>query len=81
MYNLGETGGDEENEPEGTLLASTTVTNYTCDRQQTSRVFFDKPVLLSADHWYLAYVAISSPQGASSDAGSSGQASVSGPEK
>ena len=81
MYDLGEAGGEEEAEPEGNLIASIVVADYTCDRQQTYRVFFDKPVLLTADHWYLAYAAIASPMGASSDAGSSGQAGVSGPEK
>ena len=45
------------------------------------RILFEKPVLLTADHWYTAFAAISSPSGASSDAGSSGQREIQGPEK
>ena len=36
-------------------------------------MLFEKPVLLTADHWYTAVACVSSPSGASSDAGSSGQ--------
>ena len=79
VFDLGENGGAQENN--GTLLASHTETGYTCERMQTYRVLFDKPVLLTAKHWYLAYAAISSPVGASSDAGSSGQQEVQGPDK
>ena len=45
------------------------------------RMLFEKPVLLSADHWYTAVAVVSSPSGASSDAGSSGQREITGPEK
>jgi len=79
VFDLGESGGDSE--PEGTLLASQTEMGYSCERQQTYRVMFDKPVLLVADHWYVAYAAVSSPSGASSDAGSSGQSELQGPDK
>ena len=79
VFDLGENGGDSE--PEGPLMASHTETGYTCERQQTHRVLFDKPILLTADHWYVAWAAVSSPSGASSDAGSSGQNEVHGPDK
>ena len=37
------------------------------------RMLFEKPVLLTADHWYTAVACVSSPSGASSDSGSSEQ--------
>ena len=79
VFDLGEGGATSEGE--GTLLASHTETGYTCERMQTYRVLFDKPVLLTADHWYVAFAAVSSPAGASSDAGSSGQQEVQGTDK
>ncbi len=79
MYDLGEGGGDAETE--GTLLASHNEVGYTCEKQQTCRVLFDKCVLLVADHWYVAFAGVSSPSGASSDAGSSGQNTVQGHDK
>ena len=79
MWDLGETSG--ESETEGTLLASHSETGYTCEKQQTCRVLFDKCVLLTADHWYVAHASVSSPSGASSDAGSSGQNTVTGQDK
>ena len=79
MYDLGESGGD--NEEEGTLLSSYTEKGYSCERQQTFRVLFEKPPLLTANHWYVAYAAVMSPSGASSDAGSSGQSEVQGHDK
>ena len=79
MFELGE--GGSTSETDGTVLASHTETGYTCDRMQTHRVLFDKPVLLTPDHWYVAYAAVSSPVGASSDAGSSGQQEVQGTDK
>ena len=45
------------------------------------RMLFEKPVLLTADHWYTAVACVSSPSGASSDAGSSGQREIMGPER
>ena len=45
------------------------------------RMFFEKPVLLTVDHWYTAVACVSSPSGASSDAGSSGQREITGPER
>ncbi len=79
MYDIGENGGEVETE--GTLLASHQEVGYTCEKQQTFRVLFDKCVLLTANHWYVAYAGISSPSGASSDAGSSGQNLFQGPDK
>ncbi len=79
VFDLGESGGDSETE--GTLLASYTETGYTCERQQTYRVLFDSPALLKANNWYVAWAAVSSPSGASSDAGSSGQAEVQSSDK
>lgn len=79
VFDLGENGGTSETD--GTLLASHTESEYNCSRMQTYRVLFDKPILLSADHWYAAYAAVSSPAGASSDAGSSGQQEVQGADK
>lgn len=79
VFDLGEFGGD--NETEGTLLASHSEVGYTCERQQTCHILFDKPVLLTADNWYVAFASISSPSGASSDAGSSGQSEIQGPDK
>ena len=54
---------------------------YSCEKQQTYRIFFDKPVMLFAEHWYVVRASVSSPGGTSSDAGSSGQASVQGPDR
>lgn len=79
LFDIGENGGTSESD--GTLLASTKETGYTCDRMQTYRVLFEKPVLLVPDHWYVAFAAISSPVGASSDAGSSGLQEVQGSDK
>lgn len=79
MYDIGEDGGDVETE--GTLLASHHEIGYTCAKQQTSRILFEKCVPLTANHWYVAYAGISSPSGASSDAGSSGQNVMQGPDK
>ena len=79
MFDIGEGGGTSETE--GSLLASHSETGYTCDRMQTYRVLFDKPVLLTPDHWYVAYAAITSPVGASSDAGSTGLQEVQGSDK
>ena len=45
------------------------------------RMLFEKPVLLTADHWYVAVALVSSPSGASSDAGSSGKKDIQGPER
>lgn len=45
------------------------------------RILFEKPVLLTANHWYTAVAVVSSPSGASSDAGSSGQREIQGPER
>lgn len=79
LFDIGENGGTSESD--GTLLASNKETGYTCDRMQTYRVLFEKPVLLIPDHWYVAFAAISSPVGASSDAGSSGLQEVQGSDK
>ena len=79
VYELGEGGGDVE--VEGSLLATHNEVGYTCEKQQTCRILFDKCVLLKADHWYVAFASISSPSGASSDAGSSGQNTVQGSDK
>ena len=79
VFDIGENGGEVESE--GTLLASHMELGYTCERQQTCHIFFPKPVLLKADNWYVAYAAVSSPSGSSSDAGSSGQAEIVGPDK
>ncbi len=76
MYELGSNGG--ESETDGTLLTSQTESGYSCEKQQTYRVLFDKPALLQADHWYVACASITSPSGSSSDAGSSGQAVLTG---
>ena len=46
-----------------------------------SRLLFEKPVLLTAGHWYTAVALVASPSGASSDAGSSGQREMVGPER
>jgi len=79
VLELGPSGDDSETE--GTQLTSQTETGYSCDKQQTYRVFFDKPVLLQADHWYIVCASITSPGGSSSDAGSSGQAEIMGSDK
>lgn len=79
MYDIGE--GGAEVEIEGTLLTSQAETGYSCEKQQAYRILFDKPVLVQADHWYVVCASISSPSGSSSDAGSSGQSEIVGPDK
>lgn len=78
VFELGESPDPED---EGTLLASGEERGYRCDKTKTFRLLFEKPVLLKADWWYVAHVAVSSPSGASTDAGSSGMANITGPEK
>ena len=78
VYEIGEL---PDPEGEGSLLGSAEERSYTSERTKTCRLLFDKPVLLTAGRWYVAYAAITSPTGASSDAGSSGQHSVTGPDK
>ena len=79
VFDLGESGG--ENETEGMQLASQSEIGYSCEKQQTYRILFDKPVMLMAGHWYVAYASVSSPSGSSSDAGSSGQNEIQGQDK
>lgn len=76
-----ELGQSSDPETEGTLLASAEEKGYSCERNKTYRLLFDRPVVLMADNWYIAHVMIVSPSGASTDAGSSGQSQVSGPDK
>ena len=54
---------------------------YSCEKQQTYRILFDKPIMLVADQWYVVCASISSPSGSSSDAGSSGQTEIQGQDK
>ena len=68
-------------EAEGTQMAVQSENGYSCEKQQTYRIFFDKPVMLLADHWYVAACSVSSPSGSSSDAGSSGQNEIQGQDK
>lgn len=79
MFALGDGGGDSETE--GTLMATQLENGYSCEKQQTYRIFFDKPVMLLADHWYVVCSSVSSPSGSSSDAGSSGQSEIQGQDK
>ena len=79
MFDIGAGGGDAETE--GTLMSSQQENGYSCEKQQTYRVFFEKPVMLFADHWYVACVSVSSPSGSSSDAGSSGQTEIQGQDR
>lgn len=79
VFDLGADGGDSE--ADGSLMASQSETGYTCEKQQTYRIFFEKPVMLLADHWYVACASVSSPSGSSSDAGSSGQNEIQGQDK
>ena len=62
-------------------MASQSEVGYSCEKQQTYRVFFDKPLMLLADHWYVASASVSSPSGSSSDAGSSGQNEITGQDR
>lgn len=78
VFELGESADPEG---EGNLLGSGQEKAYHCDRTKTYRLLFEKPVLLKADWWYVAYAAISSPSGASTDAGSSGLSSIIGPDR
>ena len=78
VYEIGES---PDPEGEGTLLGSAEERSYTSERTKTCRLLFDKPVLLTGGRWYVAYAAVTSPTGASSDAGSSGQQNVTGPDK
>lgn len=78
VYEIGES---PDPEGDGTLLGSAEEKSYTCERSKTCRLLFDKPVLLTAGRWYAAYASVNSPTGASSDAGSSGQSSVTGSDK
>ena len=78
VFELGESADPEG---EGNLVASGQERSYRCDRTKTYKLLFEKPVLLKADMWYIAYAAIASPSGASTDAGSSGQNTVTGPDK
>ena len=48
---------------------------------RSNRILFDKPVMLMAGHWYVAYASVSSPSDSSSDAGSSGQNEIQGQDK
>ena len=79
MFDLGANGGEVE--VEGSLMGTQSETGYSCEKQQTYRIFFEKPVMLLANHWYVAMSLISSPSGSSSDAGSSGQSEIQGQDK
>lgn len=79
VYEIGENGGEVETE--GTLMTSQTDIGYSCEKQQTYRILFDKPVLVMADHWCVVCASITSPSGSSSDAGSAGQAEIIEPDK
>jgi E3 ubiquitin-protein ligase MYCBP2 len=62
------------------LVVSTEEKGYSCERNKTFKSLFEHPVVLVANNWYLAHIKITSPSGASTDAGSSGQAQVTGPD-
>ena len=62
-------------------MTSQSEVGYSCEKQQTYRVLFDKPILAHADHWYVVCASVSSPSGISSDAGSSGQSEVTGQDR
>ncbi len=79
VFDLGMNGGDLETE--GTLMATQSENGYSCEKQQTYRLFFEKPVMLLAEQWYVALSCVSSPSGSSSDAGSSGQSELQGQDK
>ena len=49
-----------------TLLPVASLRIQLQEKQQTYRILFDKPVMLMADHWYVAYASVSSPSGSSS---------------
>ena len=76
---MGDSGGDFESE--GSLMTSQAELGYSCEKQQTYRILFDKPIMLVADQWYVVCASISSPSGSSSDAGSSGQTEIQGQDK
>lgn len=76
-----EIGSSADPETEGTLLVTAEEKGYSCERNKTYRLLFDRPVVLLADHWYVVHVMIVSPSGASTDAGSSGIAQATGPDK
>ena len=55
--------------------------NFSGGKAKTHRILLDKPVLLSADKWYLIHIKMVSDSGASSGAGSSGLQQVTGTDK
>ena len=73
--------GETPEEGEGTVIVSAEEKGYTCERNKTYKLLFERPVVLLAYHWYSVHAMIVSPSGASTDAGSSGMGETTGPDK
>ena len=63
------------------LVASGEEKGFTGGKGKTSRVILDKPIIISAEKWYMVTIKMSSDSGASSGGGTSGMNQVTGPDK
>jgi len=72
---LGKGGGDKEPTGKLTVLAQHKEDTYKTESKEIKKVFFNSPVALKANYWYMVKVCISGP---SSDAGGDGKDSVTG---
>lgn len=68
LFDIGYDGG--EIEKDGDLIIETDSVFYECPPRQKYQIFFDDPILIHSNRWYVIWAAISGP---SSDCGSSGQ--------
>lgn len=71
LYDIGFEGG--EIEKEGDLITETDIINYECLSKQKFQAYFDEPILVQANRWYVVCAWINGP---SSDCGSNGQTFV-----
>ena len=75
MYDLGKSGGDKEPTGKLTILAQHKEDAYKTESKEIKKVFFNAPVALKANFWYMVKVCITGP---SSDAGGDGKESITG---
>nr|XP_027195486.1 E3 ubiquitin-protein ligase MYCBP2-like [Dermatophagoides pteronyssinus] len=71
IYDIG--FDSSEIERDGDLLSETDIIHYECLPRQKYQIFFDEPLLIYANRWYVICAAIN---GSNSDCGSNGQSFV-----
>lgn len=68
LYDIGFDGGEIEHD--GELLKETDIMHYECLHSEKYQIFFEEPLFVEANRWYVVWTSISGP---SSDCGTYGQ--------